>query len=151
MVKVDMGAPVPGDAPEGVYLADVASAKAKLSKAGSSMLELTFTASYAGGSFKVYDMVLLEGKGWSMGRAKLTALGIGSDFKGDLDPYSLIGRQVYLHLAFSEYQGRRSLKPDSKAGSHSGYSTPENPEARAKAKETEAAASAAVGEDETPF
>lgn len=150
MVRVDMNAPVPGSAPDGVYIADVAKAKATLTKGGDPAINLEFGCSYGGTVFKVYDTIMLNGRGWSLGRPKLTALGVPSEFSGDLDPADLLGRRVYLHLAFQEYQGKRSLKPDPKQGSHSGYSLETDADAKAKADAT-AATSQVQAVDEAPF
>ena len=127
MVKLDMNAPVPGDAPAGAYLADVKNVISKFSaKSSEPMLEVTFACRYSE-PFEVMDYIMLGGRGWGMGRSKLTALGVPKDFSGDLDPTSLIGRRVILHLTVNEYtdaQGtkRGNLKPDPALGSHAGYS-----------------------------
>jgi hypothetical protein len=150
MVKIDMGAPVPGQAPEGVYLAEVKSAVPKASKSsGEMMLEMVYLCRHESDAFEVRDYIMLGGKGWGMGHAKLCALGIPKDFEGDLDPTDLIGKRVHLHLVEEEYTNQRTgrtsknLRPDAGAGTHAGYS----PEDDQEAKEAPAVAEP----DSTPF
>lgn len=129
-MHVDMNAPVEGDVPEGTYLAEVKSAKEKTANSGNAMIAIEFRGVEE--TFSVYDNIMLMGKGWGLGRAKLVGLGVGSDFSGDLDLADLIGRRVYLHLAEEEYQGRKRLKVDITLGTTRGTRQRVTPKRRRK-------------------
>lgn len=103
MVHVDMNKP-DRDIPEGIFLVEVIKAEAKRSRKGDLMIGLTLVHAQTGEE-AARDVVMLEGPGWGLGKAKLTALGLG-EFRGDLDPATLVGKRVWASIEPREYDGR---------------------------------------------
>lgn len=107
-----------GSLKPGVYLATVRDCSVERSKkSGAEMFKLTLQAL---DRKLCYDYVMLGGEGWSMGKAKLTALGFRKETDSEIDPYQVVGLKVYVATATEEYQGKVRLKVDGKRG-HAGY------------------------------
>ena len=53
---------------------------------------------------RIYEIVMLEGPGWAIGKEKLVAM-LGGAFKGDFDPLELVGRRVWLNTVVETYKG----------------------------------------------
>lgn len=103
---------------EGVYLAEIAGAEEKASRSkGDPMFIVRFDAVDFGSSHLADDVVMLGGKGWSIGRAKLEALGF-DESAAEIAAGELIGRRVYLRLAYKdeEYDGKtfRNLRVETR-------------------------------------
>lgn len=89
---------------DGVYLAEVKGCEERTSSKGDPMFYATFQAV----DFNAHlcsDFIMLAGKGWSMGSAKLRALGF-DEGQEEIAPGELIGRRVYLRCAYEEREGR---------------------------------------------
>lgn len=72
----------------------------------------------------LYDVVMLDGKGWGIGKAKLQAL-LPAGFAGDLDPLSLVGRRLWVETMIGEYEGKSRLQVNIKGLKHSGFQAEE--------------------------
>lgn len=112
------------DLTPGVDLWQVHDAKEATSKKGSSMIETEF-ARVSDPSEKIKDYILVSGDGWSMGKRKLTALGVPPTHTGTFNPSSLIERRVWLATTVTEYQGKSKLQVDINELKFAGYQ-PEN-------------------------
>lgn len=133
MAYVDMADSAELNFDPGVYLCEVIKAEEKKSRSGDVMfpVELRGVAP-AARNLSVFDFIMLGGKGKGMGLAKLSALGIPKDFRGELRPAQIIGKRVWLFLEWDEYtdsdgKTRRNLKPDPNQGSHCGYQPESDP------------------------
>jgi hypothetical protein len=107
---------------QGINLWTVRSAKIELSKSsGDPMLKLELFYNDA----KLYDMAMLAGRGWPIGRRKLLALGMPADFQGELDPLDFVGKRVWIATVLENYtNGDKSgtrMKVDIQQLSYSGY------------------------------
>jgi len=71
---------------------------------------------------KVWETIMLEGKGKGMGQSKL----IGWGFKAGIDPepHEFVDREVQAHLKYEEWQGEQWLKVDTRANRTGGYLLP---------------------------
>ena len=137
MVYVDMSAPVEGEFAEGVYLCEVKKAEPATSGKGDNMFKVTLRGVDAP-ELEVKDTIMLGGRGWRMGRAKLTALGFDESYSGHIDEHDLVDRRAYLFLKNEDYTPKKGknagktftdLKPDPGQGTHSGYQPESNPPA----------------------
>jgi hypothetical protein len=88
----------------GTHLWRIASAAPERSRGGDRMLVLKLTCTRPGhADAKLTDRLMFEGRGWGIARGKLMALGIGVDFKGKLDPLSLVDRRVWVATVERSY------------------------------------------------
>lgn len=137
MINLDMNKPVEGAHPEGVYLMEVVETETTESRDGHGMVKLKLRAVGVRG-LEIKDNIMLGGRGWGIGRAKLTALGVPEGFSGQLDPSELRDRRVFVFLANEDWTPKQgphagktftNLKPDPSQGTHSGYQPESNPPA----------------------
>jgi hypothetical protein len=68
---------------------------------------------------KVWETIMLEGKGKSMGVAKLAGWGFKPGVQPE--PHEFIDREVQAHLKYEEWQGEQWLKVDLRANKTGGY------------------------------
>lgn len=114
----------PGKQP-GLFLAEVTKAeRAKSSERskepGTPMIVLSLK-DVADGKFLCFDRLMLRGGAWPAAYGRLICLGLPRDFKGAVDPDSLIGKRVYVRCIESTFQGGGGLEVDFKGGGHNGY------------------------------
>lgn len=129
MVHIDMTNDGSKDFLTGINLWEVVGCFEKTSTKGDPMLVVTFMC----GAAKLQDNIMLAGPAWArMGRPKLFALGLPPNMTGELDPLSLIGREVWIATVVEqkpytdpktgqEREGLPRLVVDIKQLSHAGY------------------------------
>lgn len=83
----------------GVHLWTVVTCEEATSKAGDAMLRVGLEINLTGNPVKLVDIVMLGGRGWSLGRRKLIGLGLDPSYRGALDPFSFLGRRVWVATA----------------------------------------------------
>lgn len=98
----DFGVPQPG-----YHLVTVGEAKEGRSQKGDAYLNLRLDVK--DGERLCYDILMCQGKGLSIGLAKLKALGV-KEGSPRINPQELVGRRVWVYTDFEEYQGKTSLK-----------------------------------------
>ena len=103
MVEIDMTKEPTDGFLVGINLWEVVACKSGKSQAGDAKLEVKFRA--VGTETEMVDHLMLVGKGWGIGRAHLTALGLPLDFKGALDPLDFIGKKLWLATHVEERPG----------------------------------------------
>lgn len=104
----------------GIDLWEVLEAKAGSYKNNAIGIEVNF-GRYSDIRSTMRDNIMMSGDGWPIGKKKLTALGVPSDFSGDFDPGTLVGKRVWIHTNTREYNGRTYLQPDIKELRFAGY------------------------------
>jgi hypothetical protein len=72
---------------------------------------------------KVWETIMLEGKGKGMGVGKLAGWGFKPGIEPD--PMQFIDRETQAHLKYEEWQGEQWLKVDSRANKTGGYILPQ--------------------------
>lgn len=153
MINLDMNAPVEGQYDEGTYFMEVLDVDTKTARSGDVMLKLTLRGVHERG-LDVKDTIMLGGRGWGIGRAKLTALGVPETFSGELHPSDLVDRRVYVFLKNEDWtpmDGKNAgktftnLRVDISQGTHSGYQPESNPPAGV------AVPASGTDLDDTPF
>jgi len=111
----------------GISVAEVKDVHAKRSSGGDLMLVVKFIDPRSGSAL-CEDIIMLEGAGRDMGKAKLSMLGIPPD-REEFDEILLIGQRCRLALKLDNYQGVDRLKVDIKAeGFKCGYAALTEPE-----------------------
>ncbi len=118
MPHVNMSRP-DRDLTPGTFLWTVATSTEKTAKSGSPMFVIELRKD---DGTVVRDNIMLGGNGWSIGKPKLSALGFGSDFDGDIEASDIVGRKVWATVAQEEYNGRTRLAVDIRELTHAGYS-----------------------------
>lgn len=100
MARVNPKKPTNPDLPpEAVYRAKVSSAKEMTSSNGNGMFVLTLVDDDRRDAPLCEDLVMLDGKGWAIGKEKLIALGLLSgDQEIDILPLDFIGRVVFVAI-----------------------------------------------------
>lgn len=143
MVHIDMNKP---DASllAGVDLWQIMTCTATVSGSGDQMLKLKFQR-VSDPKAHLYDNVMLEGRGWGIGRQKCGAL-LSPDFSGDLDPLDLVGAQLWVETKVEEYQGKKRLAVDIKGLKHGGFQRRED-----VPKGKELPADTGVSDEDVPF
>ena len=153
MVRVNMNDEGEGFAlrEPGAYLAEVEDVEERMSKAGDPFFSLKLRA-VGDGTFLCFDVLMLGGKGWGMGRAKLVALGVPDNYEGDLTPGMLIGKRVMAHTTIETYQGKDRVKVNSNAGHYCGFDVAGASPATEPVHAPQGQRSGILGPDEdTPF
>jgi len=120
----------------------------RTSRKGDGMLEVKLQR-VSNDADSILDWIMLEGGGWDIGKSKLIAFGVGSDYKGDLDPLSFVGRRLWVATTINSYQDkdgnpRESLRVDINELAHSGYQAEDD-------VPTGCTPPAAAPDDDTPF
>ena len=110
MVELDMNKAAEDLPEEGVYLLEVKDAQTKTARSGSAMISVQYKMRDR--DVTVWDNIMLEGGGWKIGKPKLAALGVPSDFKGNLNPLDLVGKRVWAALKRDTYDGRDRMSVD---------------------------------------
>lgn len=80
----------------GIYLAEIKSAKERRSGNGTNMFEVQLFDPMTGRELCV-DYIMLEGKGWKIGREKLLALGVDMT-KDDVGEADVVNRLAYVAI-----------------------------------------------------
>jgi hypothetical protein len=114
MVQVNMGNEGEGGfdlQPEGDYLAEVQGCEEKTSGKGDPMFSVKLKR-VGDSAFLCYDVLMLGGAGWGIGRNKLICLGFPAEGDLNIEAAELIGRRVYVSLKEEEYDGKTKLKVD---------------------------------------
>lgn len=107
MTHVDMTQPDRTLTP-GTDLWEIKEAKDETSSKGDAMINLKLFR-VSNPSDHLYDIVMLAGAGWPVGKKKLGAL-IPPGFNGNLDLLTLIGRRLWVSTGVETYNGRDRLK-----------------------------------------
>ena len=94
----------------GIDAWEVIDCEVRYSKAGDQMLGMKFARISDRGDY-MFDILMLEGPGWGLGKQKLAAL-LGDGFDGDIEVDEFRGKQVWIAAKVEEYNGKSSLKPD---------------------------------------
>lgn len=99
-----------GDFEPGVYLAEVADAELRRTRSkGEENFNVKLTID---GKLLAYDTLMLEGKGARFGIPKLRAMGFFQGNKAEeVQSGQLIGKRIWVRVAWQEYEGKKSLKP----------------------------------------
>ncbi len=105
---------------DGCHLASVATAEIKVSKDDDGYISVTFTLPESG-DWRVFDIVMLSGKGAGIGAAKSKALGHPLEHGQPVLPAIYVGCQVKLWLKVEQYDGKDRLKVDISRGTYCGY------------------------------
>lgn len=124
MVHIDMTRP-DRDLTPGVDLWECKSAESTSSRKGDPMLKLKH-ARVDDPTSQLYDIVMLAGGGWPIGKRKLGAF-VEPEFAGDFDPLSIVGARFWIETQIEEYEGRSSLKVNADALKHGGYQRADDP------------------------
>ena len=114
----------------GVDLWEVIQCSHSRSQAGTDMLKLKF-ARVSNSSDHLFDNIMLDGGGWSIGKQKLAAL-VDPGFAGDIDPLDFVGRRLWLETGVQEYTKKdggkgQSLKVLIEGLKHAGYQREDDP------------------------
>lgn len=91
----------------------------RFSQGGDQMLSLKF-CKLSDPREHLFDMIMLEGRGWGIGKQKLVAL-LGEGFQGELSSTDLIHTRLWIATKVEEFNGKSSLKPDIKRLKNAGY------------------------------
>ncbi len=110
MVRPDWGAMERPTNPPGIYLARVGKCREAVSKGGDAMLVLEWETDILGkpAGPLCWDFLMMEGKGASMGCAKLLKLGFPKG--AEVKPEDVQGRRAYVRVGLQEYNGKQGLK-----------------------------------------
>lgn len=110
MVKPDWSASERSFHPPGDYLVRVSQCELKKSKtSGAQLFNVRLVAEQLTGEPTLcFDTIMLEGKGASIGCAKLEALGFDRD--SEMEAADLVGRRAWVRVKLEEYQGKTNLK-----------------------------------------
>lgn len=94
MVRINMNKEVTDGMLVGIHLWEVRACKDARSQSGELKLQIELQA--VGTETKLTDHIMLEGKGWGIGKAHLIALGIDPTADADIDPLDFIGKRVWI-------------------------------------------------------
>lgn len=86
--------------PPGTYYAEVSDCELKTSRKGDPYFNLRYVQVDGGNQTLCYDIIMLKGGGWGIGKSKLKGLGFGSETS--IEASDLIGRRAYLALREDE-------------------------------------------------
>jgi hypothetical protein len=100
MVHIDMTQPDREMRP-GVDLWEIVKCNPDRSSKGDPMLKIEL-ARVSDPSDRVSDNIMLAGKGWGIGKAKLGAL-LDPGFNGDLDPLDFVERRLWVETGVEDY------------------------------------------------
>lgn len=95
----------------GIYLAEVKKCEAKVSKKADPYLNIEWhdTSPIGPQGLICWDVVMMDGKGRSLGQAKLRALGFDEECEL-IEPEDLIGRRAWIQVGWQDYNGQKNLK-----------------------------------------
>jgi hypothetical protein len=125
MAHVDMSRPDRVLNP-GVDLWEVYDAKEKRSSSQTLMFAMQYQRVGDRSDF-LWDNIMLEGRGWGIGKKRLAALGIAPDHKGEIPAAQLMERRVYVATHVTSYNGSDRLSVNADALTHAGYQPESDP------------------------
>ena len=107
-----------GGLPEGVYLAEIASAESRQSQAGDAMVNIAL--SEVGSRRHIcYDNLMMNGRGAGIGVKKALSLGIAERYKEEGEkrvrvspPEHWKGHRAVVTVIMGEYKGKKRLEVD---------------------------------------
>jgi hypothetical protein len=112
---------------DGIHAVRVSKADERASRAGNAYLGIELVDAESG-RFVLFDNLMLAGAGAAFTRKKLQALGVESDFNGELNPQELVGMTAFVATVWEEYEGKRRLKVDVSVGGAGYYPAAEPPQ-----------------------
>ena len=125
MAHIDMTRPDREFKP-GIDIWVVKTADEKQSSNGNNMFSIRFVRE-SDPSDSLFDNIMLESRGWPIGKRRLQALGVAPDHSGELHANALVGKRVFLATHVTNYRGEDRLQVDRDGLTHAGYQPISNP------------------------
>ena len=142
MVFIDLSKPDEALKP-GIDLWSILGCEEAKSRGGDQMLKIKFSRD-SDPSCHLYDIIMLEGAGWGIGKQKLAAL-LGKGFSGELDTIDLLQKRIWVNVVVDTYDSKDRLKVGIEELAFAGY----QPESQVPPGKTAPEPVAAV--DSVPF